>query len=174
VTSLFFSAKKARIFPVSAESVLRYLNFPRVAGLPRTMKNPGFTVRLIRLLFVGWTAVALTAMAEPPDNGKKAAARTRPQIIYHLPPASNYAATLHSQAKTQNNELPVDSSMPTSLQSANSNANAAQQQATPRPTAPERRVQPKMKANRPQASPRSFARPPGHGNPHGGGKSHKK
>jgi hypothetical protein len=139
------------------------------------MKNPGFTVRLIRLLIIGSTAVAATALAEPPDSGKKAAAsRTRPQIIYHLPPASNYAATLHSQAKTQNNELPVDSSMPTSLQNANTNANAAQQQATPRPPVQEQRVRPKVKANRSQVSPRSFARPPGHGNPHGGGKSHKK
>jgi hypothetical protein len=139
------------------------------------MKNPGFKVRLIRLFFLGSTAVAATAMAKSPENGpaKRPASRTKPQIIYHLPPTSNYAAMLHSQAKTQNNELPVDSSMPTSLQISNANANtAAQQQPTPSPVE-ERRVKPKLKVNRSPVHARSVAGPPGRGNPHGN-KSHKK
>ena len=62
-------------------------------------------------------------------------------MIYHLPASSNYAATLHSQAKGQSNDLPVDSSMPTSLQISRANANAAAAQAreeavTPPPPEP--------------------------------------
>jgi hypothetical protein len=91
------------------------------------MKNPGFHCRSV---WLGWaTLLALTAavVAQPPDapSTKKPVARPRPQVIYHLPASSNSAATLHSQAKGQNNDLPVDSSMPTSLQISRANANAA-------------------------------------------------
>ena len=98
------------------------------------MKNPDFTLKLIRLLAVALTALVSSVMlAEPPEPGTpKNISRSKPQVIYHLPPASNYGATLHSQAKGQNNTLPIDSDMPTSLQMsrANANAAAAQQQQT--------------------------------------------
>jgi len=131
------------------------------------MNNPEFNVRLIRLLFVGWTAMAVTALAQPPDAGSvRRASRTRPQIIYHLPPASNYAATLHSQAKAQNNELPNES-MPIPPQNSHPNVNVQQQQGPPT----DLQVNPKPKANHGHS--RSFAKPSSHGNPHGN-KSHKK
>jgi hypothetical protein len=136
------------------------------------MKNPGFKVRLIRLFVIGSIGMAVNAIAEPPETGAPRS-RTRPQIIYHLPPAPNYAAALHAQAKRQTNDLPVESEMPTSLQMSRGNANAAPPQPSPTPSFSEPRVKPKLKANRSQVHPRSFARPPGHGNPHGN-KSHKK
>src|SRR5580765_4646604 len=104
------------------------------------MKNPGFISKLV--VCAAGPALAAIALAESPEAGpnKNAASRSRPQVIYHLPPASRYGATLHSQAKGQSNELPVDSSMPTSLQISRENANAAaaqaqqqQQQAAPTP-----------------------------------------
>jgi hypothetical protein len=107
------------------------------------MKSPGFQHRWI--CFSGIALLALTAavLAQPPDpsSTKKPVARPKPQVIYHLPPSSDYAATLHSQAKGQNNDLPIDSSMPTSLQLSRANANAAAAQAreeaaTPPPQAP--------------------------------------
>jgi hypothetical protein len=140
------------------------------------MKNPGFTLKLVRILLASSAAVALRAMAESPDSGPaKNTARSKPQVIYHLPPASRYGPTLHSQAKGQNNDLPIDSSMPTSLQisRANANAAAAQQQQTPAPSFQQRSVTPKLKSNRSQPRPRSFARPRGSGNPHAN-KHHKK
>src|SRR5205809_2424035 len=106
------------------------------------MKNRGLQYRLV---WLGGALLALTGavMAQPGDTSstKQPVARPRPQVIYHLPPSSNYAATLHSQAKGQNNDLPVDSSMPTSLQISRANANAAAAQAreeavTPPPPEP--------------------------------------
>src|SRR3954466_13094247 len=103
------------------------------------MRNPGFQPSLIA--FVCAVLFALSAMlrAEPPPSAPDVqqskvspVPRAKPQIIYHVRPTSNYAATLHSQQKTQNNELPVDADMPTSLQLSRSNANAearAQQEA---------------------------------------------
>src|SRR4051812_15209873 len=103
------------------------------------MRNPGFQLSLIP--FVGAVLFALSALlrAQPPTSAPDVqqskvppVARTKPQIIYHVRPTSNYAATLHSQEKTQNNERPVDGEMPTSLQLSRSNANAevrTQQQA---------------------------------------------
>jgi hypothetical protein len=144
------------------------------------MKNPGFTHKVISLLSVGSLAVAVTAAAESPETGtnKNRVSRPRPQVIYHLPPASNYAATLHSQAKNQNNELPVDSSMPTSLQTSHINANAAAAQTeaqsqTPIPPPRERTVKPRMRSNRPQIRAHSFSKSSGPGNSHGN-RSHKK
>jgi hypothetical protein len=140
------------------------------------MRNPAFKVRLVRFLVLGSTAVAATAMAQPPETGssKRAASRTRPQIIYHLPRSSNYAGTLHSQAKSQNSELPNDSAMPNPIQNSRPDVNPAvqPQQQAPQPSFQQQRVKPKVKANRSQARPHSFAKPPGGGNPHG--KSHKK
>lgn len=139
------------------------------------MKNPVFTHKLIRLLSVGSLVVAVTVAAESPETGtnKSRVSRPRPQVIYHLPPASNYAATLHSQAKNQNNELPVDSSMATSLQTSHLNANeAAAQQEAATPPPRERIVKPRMRSNRPQIQPHSF-KSSGHGNGRGN-HSHKK
>ena len=139
------------------------------------MKNPGFTHKLIRLLCASSIAVAVTILAQPPETGttKSRPSGARPQVIYHLPPASNYAATLHSQAKSQNNELPVERSMPGSLQTSNANGNAA---AAPSPTAipqPERNLKPRAKSNRPQARQHSYGKSSGQGNGHGN-HSHKK
>jgi hypothetical protein len=138
------------------------------------MKDPGFKPKLVWLVATVSVALLGTVAAQPPETGtnKSRSTRTKPQVIYHLPPASPYAATLHSQAKGQNDELPIDSSMPTSLQTSRTNANAGQQQ-TPTPALQQPLERPKVKLNRPPARSRSFAKPPGHGNPHGN-KSHKR
>lgn len=66
------------------------------------------------------------AMSPPPAQVKTAPPpRAKPQIIYRLPRNSSYAATLHSQAKTQSHPLPIDSSMSPSLQMSRSLANEA-------------------------------------------------
>ena len=143
------------------------------------MKNPDFTLTLVRFLLVASTVTAPSVLlADPPESGgAKGAARSKPQVIYHLPPASNYGATLHSQAKGQNNTLPIDSDMPASLQTsrANANAAAAQEHQTPAPTPyfQERSPQPKLKSNRSPGRSRSFSKPSSRWNPHGN-KSHKK
>jgi hypothetical protein len=139
------------------------------------MKVPGFN-NLVRVICTGCAGLAATVLAETPESGSKknAGSRTRPQVIYHLPPASNYAATLHSQAKGQNNELPIDGSMPTSLQMSRANAASAQQgQAAATPSPQERRVKNKVHSNRSPAGQRSFINSTVRGNSHGN-KSHKK
>ena len=142
------------------------------------MKVPGFQLILTRLIFAASLALTGAVCAQPPDQppNKKPVARTKPQVIYHLPPSSNYAATLHSQAKAQNNnDLPIDSDMPTSLQISRANANAAaaqarQQAATPPPQ--ESPVsQPKGPSHRSVRSQSGKAKGPAR--PHGN-KSHKK
>ena len=82
------------------------------------MKDPSFNFRLARFVGAALLAFGAPVFAQPTDKptNKAASPRAKAQVIYHLPPSSNYAATLHSQAKGQNNDLPVDSSMPTSLQ----------------------------------------------------------
>lgn len=66
------------------------------------------------------------ALSPPPAQLKTAPPpRSKPQIIYRLPRSSNYAATLHSQAKTQSHPLPIDSSMSPSLQMSRAAANEA-------------------------------------------------
>ena len=141
------------------------------------MKVPGFKSSLIRIICAGCAVLVATVLAESPEtkSNKSVVSRPPPQVIYHLPPTSNYAATLHSQAKGQNNELPIDSSMPTSLQMsrANANAAAAQQQQTAPPPLQERHVKIKVHSTRSSARQRSFINSPGHGNSHGN-KSHKK
>ena len=141
------------------------------------MKVPDFTSRLVRIICTGCAALAATALAESAETGpnKSAVSRTRPHVIYHLPPASNYAATLHSQAKGQTGELPIDSSMPTSLQMSRANANAAaaqQLQSTP-PPLQERHAKLKVRSNRSPVRQRSVIHSPGRGNGHGN-KSHGK
>ncbi|MDP9004491.1 MAG: hypothetical protein M3N12_06820, partial [Verrucomicrobiota bacterium] len=106
-------------------------------------------LRFFHKLFAIVVALALItivpfAEAQPPSTSvdgpndvKKTvmAPRVKPQVIYHLPRSSNDAAALHAQAKAENNMLPIDSSMPTSLQLARSNANAAAQTPPPGPSA---------------------------------------
>jgi hypothetical protein len=66
------------------------------------------------------------ATSPPPAQVKIAPSpRSKPQIIYRLPRNSNFAATLHSQAKTQSHPLPIDSSMSPSLQMSRAAANEA-------------------------------------------------
>jgi hypothetical protein len=148
------------------------------------MKNPGFQQKVVWILAAALFAVGGPGFAQPPESSPntRAVARSKPQVIYHLPPSSDYAARLHSQAKGQNNDLPIDGDMPTSLQMSRSNANAAaakarQEAATAPP--PEQRPQPRpQQVKRPKAQSVRAAKPPsmkakGHG--HGGPKkSHKK
>src|SRR6266404_6952498 len=125
------------------------------------MKSPGFNHTLA---WFGCGAasltLALTIRAEPPETASKkgAASWGQPQVIYHLPPSSNYAATLHSQAKGQNNELPIDDRMPTSLQMSRANANAAaaqaRQEAVATPT-PEQRIKRTRPSSNRSARPQS-------------------
>jgi hypothetical protein len=111
--------------------------------------------------------------------------RAKPQVIYHLPPSSNYAATLHSQAKSQSNTLQIDGSMPTSLQISRAAANAAaeqqpQQEAVMSPSpanesrdssAQQRAIkQPQTQSHRFHGRSHPSAKPRGQGN---GNKSHK-
>ena len=139
------------------------------------MKNPGFQFSLLWLGCAMLVAFSVELRAEPPATApdvqsSKAApgTRTKPQIIFHVRPASNYAATLHSQEKTRNHDLPIDENMPASLQLSRSNANAearAQQEAAVRERTQKR---PKIHGNqvkRPQSSVKSK----GHGN-----KGHKR
>ena len=102
------------------------------------MKNPRLHFKLSWLAWAALLVCGGAVLAQPSDPGanKKPVARTKPQVIYHLPPSSNYAATLHSQAKGQNNDLPVDASMPISLQMSRANANAAAAQARQEAVAP--------------------------------------
>jgi hypothetical protein len=138
------------------------------------MKNPGFQNKAV---WLGWVAlIALTGavMAQPGESSPKKApaSRTKPQVIYHLPRSSNYAATLHSQAKGQNNDLPIDSSMPTSLQTSRANVNAAPAQMeaiTPPPKEPAgKRL--KLESNRPFHS-KPSVKAKGRGNSHGNGRN---
>ena len=136
------------------------------------MKHPGFQFTLMGFVCAILFAFSSILCAEPPPSSPEVkpakvpnTPRTKPQIIYHVRPASNYAATLHSQEKSQSNELPIDSDMPTSLQLSRSNANAearAQQQAA----AVERRPKPpkaqKSHGRRPQFSVKSKGHGKGH------------
>lgn len=147
------------------------------------MKDPGFQHKVICLLAAALFAVAGPGFAQPPEKApnKQNVARPKPQVIYHLPRSSNYAATLHSQAKGQNNDLPIDGGMPTSLQISRSNANAAaakaREEANTAP--PEQRQQqvrqPRVKSHKAQ-SVRVFRPHPGKekGPGHGGPKKSRK
>jgi hypothetical protein len=178
VTSLFF-ARPTRFLGLSRFRVeVSYCVSTRLRCRAR-MKNPGLQNKLVRLGCTALLALTVTVRAEPPEtpSKKSVVSRTKPQVIYHLPPSSDYAATLHSQAKAQGNELPIDSSMPTSLQMSRANANAAaaqaqQEAATPPPQDPSVKP-PRLQSNRSQtrrhSSPKTISRGNSHGN-----KSHKK
>ncbi len=137
------------------------------------MKNPAFPYRLALFGWIALLVLAITVRAEPPDTPSKKTVilRAQPQVIYHLP-SSNYAATLHSQAKVQSNDLPIDGSMPTSLQLSRANANAAAVQArqeSPSPSPQDRGVtHPRVESNqspvRHRPSPKAIGRKNSHGN----------
>jgi len=175
VTSLFFRLGDAH-FPGLVRFKSKVFYILDAAALCRgPMKNPGLTRKLIQFLSATSLAAAVTVGAQPDISATKSrASRARPQVIYHLPPASNYAATLHSQAKSQNNELPIDSSMATSVPTprANANTDAAQQPAASHPPH-ERQLKPRARSNRAQGRPHSFGKSSGRGNGHGN-HSHKK
>ena len=143
------------------------------------MRNPGFQLSLIPFICAVLLALSGMLRAEPPPSAPDVqqskvspVARTKPQIIYHVRPASNYAATLHSQQKTQNNDLPIDGDMPTSLQLSRSNANAearAQQQAA---VVERNRPRPKIQKSQGKRPPFSV-KSKGHGGKGHGGKGHK-
>jgi hypothetical protein len=114
------------------------------------------------------------AMTPAPAESKAAPPpRARPQIIYRVPRTPSYAASLHSQAKTH--PLPIDNSMPPSLQLSRAAANeaaakAAQDQSVAnnqsnnaRNSRQQKVKRPKTQSNRPQIQSRgSFkARGPG-------------
>jgi hypothetical protein len=135
------------------------------------MKNPGFHCKSVWLGSAALFALAGAILAEPPDvSTKKPAARPRPQVIYHLPSSSNSAAALHSQAKGQNGDLPIDSSTPKSLQISRGNANAPAAQTREQPmTSPP--PEPRVKRPRVQRSQSVKAKGSFHSGPR---KSHKK
>jgi hypothetical protein len=141
------------------------------------MNNPGFKLHFIRVVCAIFFALSTFLRAEPPPNPPEpksskapAAPRTKPQIVYHVRPTSNYAATLHSQEKTQNNnELPVDSNMPTSLQLSHSNANAdaraQQQQQEQQQQSAQQRSQKRPRVQKSHGKPpQSFGKSKEHGN----------
>jgi len=139
------------------------------------MSNPIFQALSIRLACTALLAATVTLRAESPENRNKT--RTKPQIIYHLPPSSPYAERLHSQAKGQNNDVSNDN-LPLSLQTPHPTPSAApapQQSVTSGPS--ENNSKPRMRSTRGQSRPRSFAKPSGHGKGDGNGHgnhSHKK
>ena len=134
------------------------------------MKNPGSHFSLACFSIIGLLAISGTAQGEPTEtpSRKSATSRAQPQVIYHLP-SSNYAATLHSQDKGQNNDLPIDSSMPTSLQLSRAKANeaAAQARQEPHSSPPQEVAQPKLKSKPSQTPHRTFPKSTARGNSHG-------
>jgi hypothetical protein len=133
--------------------------------------------------FAACMAFFLTAHGQPPVQSESAnkpaphAMKSKPQVIYHLPRSSSYAATLHSQAKTRD-ALPIDNSMPTSLQLSRAAANDAAVQAQQEPAATpnpenvrEQHRKPAVKRT-PSRGPQFRVYSPGrgksHGNPHPG------
>jgi len=137
------------------------------------MNNPGFQFKQVWFIGVSCIALVGTLYAQPPSNSSDPRAakaqRTRPQVIYHVRPSSNYAATLHSQEKTQNNDLPVDRGTPTTPQVPRENPNPPAVGAQPRQEAAVKQ--------RPSAGPKvqkkQMARPPMSVKSHGHGKGHK-
>ncbi|HKP04529.1 MAG TPA: hypothetical protein VJU77_14350 [Chthoniobacterales bacterium] len=132
--------------------------------------------------FWSWAVAQQPAAAPPPPaEAKSQRPRVKPQVIYHLPPASNYAAALHSQAKTQRDTIPVDNSMPTSRGAANEAAANAPPEvgAGPRPktnsapVAPARVMKPRSHSPGPSLRHKPASKGHGHGNGHGNKSHHK-
>lgn len=132
------------------------------------MKNPGFQSSLVWFAFAMLIAFSGALRAEPPPSSPEVQSskappgkRIKPQIIYHVRPSSNYAATLHSQEKSRNRDFPIDEERPASAQSSRPNAEAsAQQEAAVRQRSVKR---PKMQRNHSQR-PQFSVKPKSHGN----------
>jgi hypothetical protein len=105
----------------------------RAAAFSVTILLSGLTVRMV---------VAQPPQPESSPTGKQPveakelkSERQKPQIVYNLGSASRETAeALHAQSKAADMSLPIDGSMPISLQvaRANANANAAAADAAPR------------------------------------------
>ena len=134
------------------------------------MKNPGFQSSLVWFASAMLFAFSVGLRAEPPPSTPDVESskvppgrRTKPQIIYHVRPASNYAATLHSQEKTRSHDFPIEEDRPTSLPPSRSSANAearAQHETTVRGPSQKRPKIERSQVQRPQFS----VKPKGHGN----------
>jgi hypothetical protein len=137
------------------------------------MKNPGFQFSLVWFACTVLFALSVGLRAEPPPGAPDVQSskaprgtRSKPQVIFHVRPASNYAATLHSQEKTRNHDLPIDENMPTSLQLSRSNANAEAR-------AQEEAAVPERSQKRPKIQKNQVRRPPVSVKSKGHGKGHK-
>ncbi|PZR76269.1 MAG: hypothetical protein DLM73_02880 [Chthoniobacterales bacterium] len=138
-----------------------------------------------RLAFLALWAFAVFPVAlsaeQPPASPETAAElrktpappRVKPQVIYHLPRASAYAATLHSQAKDQRDALPIDNDMPISLQMSRERANAPSAE-VPAQLAPKPSVKPPTIRATELTRPHSSSRRSNHAAAkiHGPGNSH--
>jgi hypothetical protein len=139
------------------------------------MKDPGFKRRYGWLISGTLLAFGGTALAQPTDKPRSKSPATKPQVIYHLPASSQYAATLHSQAKGQNNNPAVESGTPAPAQTPRDDANPgpapARTEAASSP--PQERVTKRSKspASRPSRAPSVKVKGPDRSRPN---KSHKK
>ena len=145
------------------------------------MKFPGSHNKLAWLACVTLLALAAMVIAQPPEKPKAAPTPPpRPQVIYHVRPTSDYAATLHSQAKGEGSDVPAEAARSPTVEPTRPN---------PVVPAPETRGPSELvrqapaveqhHLNQPKAQSNQVVRPHGfkpqkqHGNPHGG-KPHKK
>jgi hypothetical protein len=145
------------------------------------MIHPRFHYRLCVLIALtamwGSSSVLLAeqppAMAPAPAESKTAPPpRAKPQVIYHLPRTSSYAATLHSQAKGQSNAPPIDRSTTPSVQMPRAAANEAARAQREPSASPNEKTQrtvkrPKVQSNRSQVRGPKSSKGRGAGNSHG-------
>jgi hypothetical protein len=140
------------------------------------MEIPGFQARfawLVRAALLAFSGAVL-AQATEKSADKSSKERTKPQVIYHLPSSSNYAATLHSQAKSQNNKPPAEGPQaPSQISDDNANTGTAQgQQQAAIPPPQEQRIKQSKAPSTRSARPQSLkTKAQGNSRPN---KSHKK
>ena len=153
---------------------------------PSCLRQFGALIVLLAMWGPGFVAHAEQPAPPPPPAVKTVPPpKAKPQIIYHLPRDPSYAATLHSQAKNQSHPLPIDNSMPPSLQLSRATANEAaaraqqeqlqqqqQQQSPPKAnTSRQQRVKrPKFQSNQPQFRKHGPGKGRGPGASHGKGR----
>jgi hypothetical protein len=150
-------------------------SFTRLRSRGR-METPGFQLRFACIIRAVPLAFCGAVLAQPIEKvaDKSPKARTKPQVIYHLPSSSNYAATLHSQAKGQNNNPPAEGP-PAPPQISRDTANAGTAQGRPETATPpsqEHRIQRSKPPSNRSARPQSV-KTDGEGNSRPN-KSHKK
>jgi hypothetical protein len=129
---------------------------------PRVHARFSALIAIVAMLGLGFVAQAEQpppAISPPPAQAKTAPPPgSKPQIIYRLPRSSNYATTLHSQAKTPGHPLPTDNSVSPSPQMPRTTTNEAaareqqQQQSVPKANSSrQHRIKPsKFRSNQPQ------------------------